>query len=90
MDDQGRLINWPSGRKRKKEQGMALAYLIEKFEKGQSYREREVNDLLNQWTTIGDPALLRRELYEAKMLDREKNGSRYWRVEEETDSPTPE
>ena len=50
---------------------MLLSYLASKFEHGREYAEREVNQLLNQWHTYQDPATLRRDLYDARLLDRE-------------------
>jgi hypothetical protein len=75
MDAEGRLIEWPS---KKSLQAVVLVYLAGKFEVGRLYKEREVNDLLRQWHTFGDHALLRRELFEAGYLNREKDGSVYW------------
>jgi hypothetical protein len=80
LDDEGRLTTWPSARNRKAVQTLVLRYLAEKFEFGRDYSEREVNDLLNRWHTFGDPALLRRELFENGYVNREKSGARYWRT----------
>jgi hypothetical protein len=74
VDDQGRLEQWPA---KQKTQRMAAAYLASKFEPGRTYNEREVNELLNQWHTFGDWALLRRVLFDWMFLDRESDGSRY-------------
>ena len=57
---------------------MALEFLAAKFEMGREYSEKEVNEILNQNHTFGDPALLRRELYMKKLLDRTPDGNRYW------------
>ncbi len=78
LDDQGRLREWPSRRNRGRFQQIALEYLATKFEPGILYTEREVNALLNQHHTFGDPALLRRELFERGLVDRVPNGSAYW------------
>ncbi|MBD1876975.1 DUF2087 domain-containing protein [Nodosilinea sp. FACHB-131] len=78
LDDQGRLKEWPSRRNRGHFQQVALEYLATKFEPGVLYNEREVNALLNQHHTFGDPALLRRELFERGLVDRVPNGSAYW------------
>ncbi|HUN09912.1 MAG TPA: DUF2087 domain-containing protein [Aggregatilineales bacterium] len=75
MDNEGRLIEWPS---KKSLQAVVLVYLAGKFEAGRLYKEREVNELLKQWHTFGDHALLRRELFEAGYINREKDGSAYW------------
>lgn len=79
LDEAGRLTKYPAKRPMK---FLALEYLAGKFEKGKRYTEREVNDLLNQWHLFGDPATLRRELYDARFLDRAQDGSAYWLEEE--------
>lgn len=72
-----KLKSWPS-RKHREKQLLALEFLAAKFEMGREYSEKEVNEILNQNHTFGDPALLRRELYMKKLLDRTPDGSRYW------------
>ncbi|BAU41635.1 MULTISPECIES: DUF2087 domain-containing protein [Cyanophyceae] len=78
LDDQGRVTRWPSKRNRARVQTLVLWYLAEKFAAGRTYTEREVNQLLNEHHTFCDPALLRRELFEHGLLQRERNGSAYW------------
>jgi hypothetical protein len=78
LDDQGRLKEWPSRRNKGRFQQLALEYLAAKFEPRIRYNEKEVNALLNQHHTFGDPALLRRELYERGLVDRVRDGSAYW------------
>jgi hypothetical protein len=56
----------------------ALYYLASKFESQRMYSEREVNELLNQWCGFGDPATLRRELYNKRFLNRKNDCSAYW------------
>lgn len=77
LDNEGRLTRWPSKRSL---QLVALDYLAEKLEPRRVYSEKEINALLNSWHTFGDPALLRRELYERGLLNRAPNGSEYWRT----------
>ena len=57
-----------------------LNYLIQFFEFNTNYTEKEVNAILRRFNedTVG----LRRDLVDAKMLDRISDGSRYWRVDE--------
>lgn len=55
-----------------------LNYLISQFEMNKDYAEKEVNIILRSFNE--DTAGLRRELVDAGMLDREGDGSRYWRV----------
>ncbi len=66
---------------------MAGGWLADRFEPGVKYTEREVNALLNQWHTFGDPVTLRRELYDDRRIDRTRDGARYWLVVDR-DAPT--
>jgi hypothetical protein len=54
-----------------------LDYLIEAFTVGANYTEKEVNLILAHFHP--DTASLRRYLVDAAMLERERDGSRYWR-----------
>lgn len=78
LDAEGRLAVFPSKRKMKL---YALIYLAEKLEKNRVYTEKEINAALNEWHTFGDPATLRRELYNHRFLDRDSYGKQY-RMEE--------
>ncbi len=82
LDDEGRVIRWPT-RKGDRQVGQQLVteYLISKFEFGRTYTEREVNDILKHWHTFMDWALLRREMYERKLLNRTIDGRQYWVVQ---------
>jgi diadenosine tetraphosphate (Ap4A) HIT family hydrolase len=77
LDNQGRVLDWPST-KYPHAQMAVRKYLASKFDVGKRYTEREVNDLLNEWATFGDWALLRRELFMHEMIHRMKDGSVYW------------
>lgn len=78
LDEQGQLKTWPSKNRKGRLQQIALEYLATKFKAGLFYSEREVNALLNQHHTFGDPALLRRELFDRGLVDRVRDGSAYW------------
>lgn len=81
LDDEGRVIRWPTRKgDRLVGQQLVIQYLISKFEFGRIYNEREVNELLKQWHTFMDWALLRRELFERKLLNRTIDGRQYWVV----------
>lgn len=54
-----------------------LDYLIQNFETGRTYTEREVNAIIKRFNE--DTAGLRRDLVDAGMLARESDGSKYWR-----------
>ena len=75
LDDEGRLISYPSKYKLKI---MSLFYLASKFEPSKDYSEQEVNELLAAWHCFDDWAMLRRELYNKRFLGRELSGAKYW------------
>lgn len=74
QDNEGRVTQWPTKRADKL---LILTYLASKFEFGRSYTEPEVNDILKTWHTFNDWPLLRRELFEKGLLDRNPDGSNY-------------
>lgn len=77
LNSDGQLTSWPS---KHKIQMAVLCYLSENFEWGKYYSEKEVNDILNNLHIFGDSALLRRELFEKKFLDRKATGDKYWKI----------
>ena len=74
LDAEGRLTLLPAKRRKKL---LALAWLAEQIPSGQFYTEREFNQLLNTLHTFGDPATLRRELFDYYLINREKGGTGY-------------
>ncbi|MFZ0548823.1 MAG: DUF2087 domain-containing protein, partial [Candidatus Promineifilaceae bacterium] len=60
-----------------KKQMVLVRWMSEKFEPGQEYTEREVNDIIKQHHE--DSAWFRRFMVDHKMMAREK--SIYWRIE---------
>ena len=54
-----------------------LEYLIQAFTPGVDYTEKEVNTIIRRFHM--DVSGLRRDLVDAGLLDRERDGSRYWR-----------
>ena len=77
VDEQGRITRWPG---KQKDQEVLLRFLIEKFEPERGYTERQVNDLLQTWYLDADYVLVRRSLVDAGLLQRTRDGSRYWRA----------
>jgi hypothetical protein len=59
---------------------IVLNYLIEKFVPNTNYSETQVNQILKQWHTFEDWALLRRELFDRGYFEREPDGTRYSRT----------
>lgn len=78
LDGSGRLTALPAKHKKKL---AALWYLSGRIDAGREYSEPEINGLLDEWTLFHDPATLRRELYNKRLLDRSADCSRYWRAE---------
>lgn len=56
-----------------------LEYLIQVFTSGVNYTEKEVNTIIRRFHV--DVSGLRRDLVDASLLDRERDGSRYWRTD---------
>lgn len=82
LNEEGLLTQYPA---RRAKQLVALEYLASKFETGRRYTEQEVNELLNHWHTFRDWAMLRRDLFDSGLINRDKDGSAYWRDERQPD-----
>ena len=83
LDEEGKIVQLP----RKQDPRRALLeYLASKFEPDTVYTEHQVNAVCEQWHTFGDYFLLRRELVDSGLLNRERDGSKYWRVAEDASS----
>ena len=67
FDSRGRLLRWPA---KYSVQRLVLWLLWQHFDTRQVYSEREVNEALNRLHQFGDPATLRRELINHKLLTR--------------------
>ena len=78
LTPEGRLTALPAKHRKKL---LALWYLAGKLDAGRQYTQPEINDLLNDWALFHDPATLRRELYNKRLLNRTDDGSRYWCAE---------
>ena len=71
----GIIVRWPRKKEGKK---AVLLYLITKFQEKKEYTELEINMILKKWHSFGDHSLLRRELYDAFLLDRTPDCKKYW------------
>jgi len=78
LDRAGRLISYPAKHKKKL---IALWYLAGKIEADRQYTESEINTVLDEWTLFHDPATLRRELYNKRLLHRTTDCRRYWKAD---------
>ncbi len=72
----GSLKTLPAQRKKLE---AVLRYIVEAFEPGTRYSEKQVNEVLSRFHE--DTASLRRELVGCKLMGREGGGGEYWRNE---------
>lgn len=82
LDDAGKIAQIPVPNRKKIP---VLAYLACKFEQEQTYSEKEVNGIINNWHSFGDYFLLRRLLIDHKFLERTPDGAEYWVARHEED-----
>lgn len=75
-DEQGRLLQYPSKRPLRM---IALSKIAESFEYGKKYTEKEVNEILRKHIAFTDVELIRREMFQMKLLGRLRDGSEYWK-----------
>lgn len=76
FDASGRLVRLPN---KLSVQQLANWALWTQFEVRRKYTEKQVNAVLNAHHTFGDPATLRRELVNMKLLGRKSDCSEYWK-----------
>jgi biotin operon repressor len=76
VNAEGRIIAFPAQEKKYR---VILEYVVKSFEVGEKYSEKQVNEILSRFHQ--DTSSLRRALIEHKMMQRESNGSAYWRTE---------
>jgi hypothetical protein len=77
LDRSGRLRQFPARRRGRE---AVLSWVAGHFELGARYNEAEVNHILGSLHSFDDPAMLRRALCDHCFLDREIDGSAYWRT----------
>ena len=75
----GTILQVPNSRLHPDWLRIVLEYVLAAFEPGVIYTEKEVNTIIRRFHE--DTAGLRRDLVDAGMLRRERDGSKYWRVE---------
>ena len=75
LTPEGRLIDFPAQQKKLE---AVLRYIVNVFEPGTRYSERQVNEILANYNE--DTARLRRNLIEFRLMDREGGGGEYWRI----------
>ncbi len=78
-DSNGKLMQYPSKRPMRI---MVLIRIIEQMDANRKYTEKEINEIIKLHIAFGDLELIRREMYQYKLLGRLRDGSEYW-VEED-------
>lgn len=77
MRPDGTILQFPN---QEKKLLVILRRVVEKFEPGVRYTEKQVNEILSELHE--DTAFLRRSLIEYKLMKREGGGGEYWRAED--------
>jgi hypothetical protein len=80
FDAAGRLQRWPA---RESQAVLCLFVLWSRSPRGESFTEREISELLDEWHTFGDHALLRRALVDYGLMSRTVDGRKYVRISQE-------
>lgn len=74
-DTEGKLLQYPPKRPMRI---LALIRIVERLDPARRYTEKEVNEVIRDSLAFGDIELIRRELYQYKLVDRLRDGSAYW------------
>jgi predicted transcriptional regulator len=75
LAEDGSIAQLPTNRRKL---DVILRYLVEQFDFDRQYTEKEVNEILGAFNE--DISGLRRDLISVGFLDRERDGSAYWRM----------
>ncbi len=75
FDSNGKLLQYPSKRPMRI---IVLIKIVEQMEANRKYTEKEVNEIIRSHISFGDIELIRREMYQYKLLGRLRDGSEYW------------
>lgn len=79
FDADGLMVRWPS---KASHAELCLWVMWSRLPAGAAFTEREISELLNDWHTFGDYALLRRGMVDARLVSRTVDGREYRRIEQ--------
>lgn len=79
LDKEGKIETLPSKNKKKL---YIYYYIAGKIPSGEKFTEREINEIINRYTSFKDPATIRRELFMRRLVNRTADGSSYWKEED--------
>ena len=74
VNKDGIVTRWP---KKQDERRAVLEYIRSKIDKGRTYTEIEINELIDKWHSFGDCALIRRMMYDFFLIERAEDGINY-------------
>lgn len=74
-DTDGKFLQYPS---KKPMRIIALIKIAEKIDISRKYTEKEMNEIIRSSIAFGDIELIRREMFQYKLIGRLKDGSEYW------------
>lgn len=75
-DSEGRLTQYPRKRPLRL---IVLKNIAECLDKDRKYTEKEVNEIIRQNISFSDIELIRREMFDLKLIVRLRDGFEYWR-----------
>ncbi len=78
MNRDGQLTQFPT---RERDRHLVLRHIAARLTANQIYTEREINERIQSAIAFDDFVTIRRSLFNAGYIGREKDGSRYWLVE---------
>lgn len=78
-DEENKLTQYPS---KCPMRILALVKIAEKFDFSVEYTEKEVNEIIKDSIAFGDIELVRREMFQYKLIGRLRDGSKYWAEED--------
>lgn len=76
LNEDGKVKVWPSKRKNKL---FVLEYIVDALAY-ESLTEKQIDEYIYQYIAFDDHVIVRRELYENKLIDRTQDGKTYWRL----------
>lgn len=86
LDSEGKLTAYPSKRKLKI---ATMFYIASKLQENEvsdkRYTEKEINEAIDSICRFHDAALLRREMYNYRFINRTNDGKEYWLEEIQPD-----
>lgn len=75
FDSNGKLIQYPSKRPMRI---IALIKIAEQMDENRKYTEKEINEIIRLHIAFSDIELIRREMFQYKLIGRLRDGSEYW------------